>query len=73
MSIEEIRSHRNAKPFRPFELVLQDGNVLHVAGPERIAIAPWGRLCVYSGSLPYMPHASEVAEVRMDSAASERP
>ena len=50
MSIEEIRSFRNAEPFRPFTLLLRDGRLLRVALPLRIALAPDGRrLAVFDG------------------------
>ena len=50
MSIEEIRSYRNAEPFRPFTLSLNDGRVLHVKLPLRIALAPDGqRVAVFDG------------------------
>ena len=63
MSIEDIRSLRNAKPFRPFEIVLRDGRVLPVALPERIAIAPWGQVGVYVKSTPYAFRIEDVSEV----------
>lgn len=48
MNIEEIRSYKNAKPFTPFDLVLDDGSTVFVALGERMAITPNGR-AVYVG------------------------
>ncbi len=60
MSLEEIRALRNASPFRPFDLTLTDGRKIHVARPERIAIAPWGRLSIFEGNVPFLPHVRDV-------------
>jgi hypothetical protein len=43
MNIEEIRKLRNAKPFRPFELVARDGGVVKIDRSLAIALAPNGR------------------------------
>jgi hypothetical protein len=43
MNIERIRKLRNAKPFRPFELVVADGAVVRIDRPLAIALAPNGR------------------------------
>ena len=63
MSIEEIRSYRNAKPFVPFEVTLADGRILPVVRPERLAISPWGRLGVFVNSIPYYFRIEEVASI----------
>lgn len=63
MSLEEIRALRNANPFRPFDLTLMDGRKIHVARPERIAIAPWGRLAIWEGNVPFSPHVKDVVSV----------
>jgi hypothetical protein len=44
MTIEKIRSFRNAHPFKPFDIVLRDGKRVHVALPERMALAPNGQM-----------------------------
>ena len=33
MSIDEIRALRNAQPFKPFDIILQNGTRVHVALP----------------------------------------
>ena len=48
MNIEEIRSYKNAKPFTPFDLVLDDGTSIFVADWDRMAISPRGGV-VYVG------------------------
>ena len=66
MSIEEIRSFRNAQPFRPFTLLLRDGRLLRVALPLRIALDPKGRsVAIFDG-----PHFNFVRleEIRLASA-----
>jgi hypothetical protein len=51
MTIEDIRSYRNAKPFQPFDIVMSDGTVYHVELGERIALSPTGRTAfVFEGS-----------------------
>jgi hypothetical protein len=65
MSIEEIRSFRNAKPFRPFAIVLRNGRTIQVPGPERISIAPWGKVGVSENSLPLFFAADDVADLKV--------
>lgn len=43
MSIEEIRSLKHSEPFSPFNIVMKDGRVVWVEGPERIALSPTGQ------------------------------
>ncbi|CAN5735104.1 hypothetical protein BH20VER1_BH20VER1_19580 [soil metagenome] len=51
MSIEDIRSLKHTAPFRPFNIVMDDGRVVWVSGPERIALSPSGKtVAVYEGS-----------------------
>jgi hypothetical protein len=51
MSIEEIRSFRNAKPFRPFTLLMDSGQLVRVELPERLALSFRGdRLSVFEGT-----------------------
>ena len=74
MSIDDIRSFRNAQPFRPFTLLLRDGRVLHVELPLRIAFAPDGRrLAVFDGPRLSMLTIDDVrlASVEDQSAASQ--
>ena len=42
MTIEEIRSFKNANPFRPFAIVRKGGKALHIEAPIRIALSPVG-------------------------------
>jgi hypothetical protein len=43
MSIEEIRRLKHSEPFKPFNIVMNDGRVLWVGEPERIALSPTGK------------------------------
>jgi hypothetical protein len=43
VSIEDIRTLKHAKPFRPFELVTKHGERVYIAQPIRIALSPSGR------------------------------
>ena len=66
MSIDDIRSFRNAQPFRPFTLLLRDGRLIRVALPIRIALDPNGRsVAVFDG-----PHFNFIRldEIRIASA-----
>ena len=65
MSIDEIRSYRNAKPFEPFGIELRDGKTIRVMKPERIAIAPWGRLAIFENSVYHGLHVDEVVAVKV--------
>ena len=64
MSIEDIRTYRNAEPFAPFEIVLSDGRVVPVARRERIAIAPWGKVHVFVQSSPNLFDVDQVSAIR---------
>ena len=44
MTIEQIQRLHEAAPFRPLDLFLADGRVLHVGHPEYLMILPSGRL-----------------------------
>jgi hypothetical protein len=62
MSIDEIRALRNAQPFKPFDIILRDGTKVHVALPERMALAPNGqRLGVYEGTMPTVVDVTSIA------------
>jgi hypothetical protein len=43
MTIDQIRKHHRALPFRPFRIHLADGRALDVSHPEMLAIMPPGR------------------------------
>ena len=65
MNIEEIRSHRNAKPFTPFDILMDDGTSVFVALGERMAIAPSGRAAyVYEKDGLKVVDVSRVTELR---------
>lgn len=66
MSIDEIRGFRNAQPFHPFTLLLNDGRLLRVELPQRIALAPDDRrIAVYQGDRLSL---IEIEQVRIASA-----
>ena len=48
MDIEKIRELRRAQPFRPFTLVLSDGQKLPVEVPYRLGISPRGTEMAYA-------------------------
>ncbi len=51
MDIEDIRSLKHKKPFEPFNIVMNDGDIIWVASPERIALSPTGKtVAVYEGN-----------------------
>ena len=50
MTIADIRSLKHTEPFRPFNILMTDGRIVWVSGPERIALSPSGRtVAVYEG------------------------
>ena len=49
MNIDEIRSYKHAKPFTPFDLVLDDGTSVFVADWDRMAISPLGGVMYVGG------------------------
>jgi hypothetical protein len=64
MTIEKIRSFRNAHPFKPFDIVLRDGKRVHVALPERMALAPNGQMLgVYEGIMPTLLKVDSIVSV----------
>ena len=48
MDIEQIRAARLAHPFKPFNLVLQDGRELLVDKPYYLGISPTKRFVVHA-------------------------
>lgn len=74
MSIEEIRALRNAQPFKPFDIVLRDGRKVHVALPERMALAPNGaKLGVYEGIMPTLIDVASIASLTLARTRKRRP
>ncbi len=74
MSIEEIRALRNAQPFTPFDIILRDGRKVHVALPERMALAPNGqKLGVYEGVMPTLVEIASIASVALARVRKRRP
>lgn len=51
MTIDDIRVLKRARPFRPFNIVLNDGRVVWVPGSELIALSPTGKtVAVFEGN-----------------------
>jgi hypothetical protein len=74
MSIDEIRALRNAQPFKPFDIVLHDGRRVHVALPERMALAPNGqKLGVYEGIMPTLVDVASIASLASSRLRKRRP
>jgi hypothetical protein len=68
VSIEEIRTLKHAKPFRPFDIVTKDGRKLRIPLEHRIALSPRGDSVTgfaVDGSF-FLP-LSEIAEVKAQS------
>jgi hypothetical protein len=65
MTIEKIRSFRNAQPFKPFDILTKDGGKVHVALPERIALAPDGEMLgVHERSVPHFLEVAAITKLR---------
>jgi hypothetical protein len=51
VSIDRIRALKHTEPFSPFNIVMHDGRVVWVSGPQRIALSPTGKtVAVYEGA-----------------------
>ena len=70
MSIDEIRAYRNAKPFREFHFLLSDGRLIHVNRPERLGIAPWGKVGVFEGVNFHLLSPEEIDHIRPSALAA---
>jgi len=70
MSIEEIRSYRNAKPFQPFVVHLTDGPEMRVPKSWSIAITPWGQIGISNGIILDMVKVSDISEIKLAKAAA---
>jgi hypothetical protein len=65
MSIEEIRTLKHAKPFQPFDIVMNDGRVLRVALPERLAVSASGQtISVFDGPAADFLEVQRIAALR---------
>ncbi len=71
MSIEEIRTLRNAQPFRPFDIIMADGRAISVIDRLRLGIAPWGKIGVYEGARLHLLTPAEIVELRIGSPANQ--
>ena len=71
MSIDEIRSLRNAQPFRPFEIIMADGRAISVVDRLRLGIAPWGKIGVYEGARLHLLAPAEIVEIRVGTSAGQ--
>jgi len=70
MRADDIRKLRDAVPFRPFSLVLADGQAFRVPHPDFLSVAPKGTdisLWAEDGTIGSYLDSALVAEVRMDS------
>ncbi len=66
MSIEEIRTLRNAKPFEPFDLVMNDGRAVHVEWPLGIACSPTGKfVAVYEKRAAETFRVADILELKV--------
>ncbi len=68
MTVEHLRSVRDAKPFVPFVLEITDGRVYRVPHPDYFSISPSGRMvviCNPAGTFSSID-ASMIAGLRMD-------
>ena len=62
MDVEKIRELRLAHPFRPFDLILDDGRRLPVDQPYYLGISPTKRFIVHESELG--PEAIAVTRIR---------
>jgi hypothetical protein len=46
MTIEQLRSYHQARPFRPFTIVTADGSSRDVPSPEWMSFSPSGRTII---------------------------
>ena len=65
MTVEEIRTYRNAQPFQPFVMLMVDGRSISVADRLRLGIAPWGQVGVYEGARFHLLAPADVVEIRL--------
>jgi hypothetical protein len=74
VSIDDIRTLRNARPFKPFDIVLRDGRRVRVALPERLALAPNGeKLGVYEDIMSTPVEVASIASVALAPLRKRRP
>lgn len=75
MTLDEIRKLRDQKPFRAFEILLEDGQVLRVPNRDSIWVPPgdgeWAFL-VGRGGAEHV-HISRIKQIRMIQRAKQRP
>jgi hypothetical protein len=50
MTIEQLRTMHQARPFHPFDICLADGRVLPISHPEVMAVIPPGRTIIVAHS-----------------------
>jgi hypothetical protein len=65
MTIEELRSYRNAEPFEPFVIFMADGRTIHVLARQRLGFAPWGKVGVFEGTYFHLLAPDKIAKVQM--------
>jgi hypothetical protein len=73
MSIDDIRTLKHTKPFRPFELVTTGGQRVLIKEPICIALSPTGdSVAGYSPSGSFFLMLAEIAEVRQKKARGRK-
>lgn len=64
MKVEKIRAEVAARPFRPFEIVLDNGDRVPVTHPENVYFLRGEDMYVYANGREWHFEASAVSEVR---------
>lgn len=67
-TVEKLKALRNARPFVPFIVVVDDGRRFRVDTPYRIGIAPSGREVSYASSAEW---SDRVATTRIKEVVSD--
>lgn len=56
---------KHKEPFAPFNIVMNDGRIVWVAGPERIALSPTGKsVAVYEGNAASLYAVHRIRELQ---------
>jgi hypothetical protein len=50
MTAEQVRTMRDANPFRPFTIHLADGQTFHVPHRDFVSLSPTGRIIIVYGA-----------------------
>ena len=66
MSIDELRSLRNAVPFTPFTILMKSGHLFSIDLPQRMGLSPRGRVVsVFEGSHLRLLEISDMRQVQL--------